>query len=380
MRILLIPDKFKGSLTAQGVIDALKCGVKKACPKADFVSVLASDGGDGFLKAISQNIVCTEIHLNTLDPLGRKIKSNYLLDEKGGRAFIELAKASGLELLSPKERSAMDTTTYGTGLEIKDALDQGITEIYIGLGGSATNDAGMGMAAAFGYRFLDSYGNELEPIGKNLSRVASIESTDVSLPSDFSVFAVNDVDNPLFGKNGAAHTYAKQKGATDKQIEKLDSGLKHFSEVVKKEMAVDAAFDTGSGAAGGTAYGLRTFLAAEFISGIDFVMNVAGVTKLLEEKKFDYIITGEGKFDDQTLNGKLVQGVVKMGSHYNIPVLAVCGQLEIDHENLQAMGIEAALEVSDTDKSLAYNMAHARRLIEKKIYDHFMKIQHFGTT
>ncbi len=371
MRILLIPDKFKGSLTAQGVIDALKRGIKKVHPKADFVSVLASDGGDGFLKAISQNIACKEIQLNTVDPLGRKIKSNYLLDEEGGRAFIELAKASGLELLSEKERSAMDTTTYGTGLEIKDAMDKGITEIYIGLGGSATNDAGMGIATAFGYRFLDSYGNELKPIGKNLSRVDFIKKTDTNLPTNFSVFAVNDVDNPLFGRNGAAHTYAKQKGVNDEQIEKLDGGLKHFSKVVKKGLGVDAAFDSGAGAAGGTAYGLKAFLAAEFISGIDFVMNVAGVTKLLEEKKFDYIITGEGKFDDQTLNGKLVQGVVKMGSHYNIPVLAVCGQLDIDKENLHSMGIEAALEVREANRSLQYNMEHAGELIEKSIFDYF---------
>nr|WP_273567212.1 glycerate kinase [Maribacter sp. Hal144] len=212
MRILLIPDKFKGSLSAQGVIDALKKGIHAAIPTAEFFSVLASDGGDGFLNSIAANVLCENVFIDTVDPLGRKITSTYLLNKNDETAYIELAKASGLELLSLQERNAMVTSTYGTGLEIKDAIQKGATKIYVGLGGSATNDGGIGIANALGYDFQDESGVVLNPIGKNLSLIHAIKKNNQIFPADVSVFAVNDVDNPLFGKRGAAYTYGAQKG------------------------------------------------------------------------------------------------------------------------------------------------------------------------
>ena len=374
MRILLIPDKFKGSLSAKGVIKALIRGIEKVHPDAVFSTVLASDGGDGFLKAIAQNLVCEEVHLNTVDPLGRTMQSTYLLDKVSSSAFIELAKASGLELLNSTERSAMHTSTYGTGLEIKDAIGRGASKIYVGLGGSATNDAGMGIAHALGYQFLDGSGRELKPIGKHLSKVKYIEKQGTSFPPNVSVYAVNDVDNPLFGKKGAAYTYARQKGANSKEIEFLDTGLRGFSEIVKDQLKVDIAHLPGSGAAGGTAYGLKAFLKADYISGIDFILKAAQIEELLKEQKFDYIITGEGKFDMQTLNGKLIKGVADLGARHNIPVLAVCGQLDINEKNISDVGVKAALEVRDIGKSFEYNMEHAAELIEKSICHYFMNI------
>lgn len=211
MRILLIPDKFKGSLTANGVIEALKHGVLEKYPNAKISSIIASDGGDGFLHAVSQNVPCQQIGTETFDPLGRDITSYYLYDPKENVAYIELAKASGIELLSEDERNAMFTSTYGTGVEIKHAIDGGAKTIYIGLGGSATNDGGIGIASALGYNFLDGSQNELKPNGKNLSRIQHIQKGDGMDFDSVSIIAINDVDNPLYGKNGAAHIYGRQR-------------------------------------------------------------------------------------------------------------------------------------------------------------------------
>lgn len=373
MRVLLIPDKFKGSLSAEGVINAIRSGISKVHPKTEFHPVLASDGGDGFLKAISQHIDCDEVKIDTVDPLGRNIKSSYLLSHTTGKAFIELANASGLERLAKDERRASDTSTYGTGLEIKDAISNGATKIYVGLGGSATNDAGMGIANALGYRFLDGNGDELRPIGRHLAQVARIERQNGHLHSGISVFAVNDVDNPLYGEKGAAHTYAKQKGASDKEITELDAGLKQFSNLVSEQLQVDSSLVPGAGAAGGTAYGLNVFVGAKFISGIDFILNLVGVAQLLQEKRFDYIITGEGKFDDQTLNGKLIKGVADLGNRHGIPVIAVCGQLDLAKSDIESMGLLDVLEVKNPNQPLHFNMANAAELIEEKIEVYFRK-------
>lgn len=372
MKVLLIPDKFKGSLSAKEVIDAIGKGLKKACPKVELYPILASDGGDGFLNAVSENVKCDKVETETVDPFGRTTRATYLIGSDKKKAFIELAKASGLELLSKNELNAMLTSTYGTGLQIKDALSRGAKSIYLGLGGSATNDGGIGIAHALGYEFLDGLGHVLHPIGKNLSHIHKIRFDQKNVDLKGSCFyAVNDVDNPLYGPNGAAYTYGKQKGGDAHALQILDNGLKHLDHLVKKQLHKDVAEIPGSGAAGGTAYGLKVFLNAEFISGIDFILNLAKVDKLLEEHRFDYIITGEGKFDDQTLRGKLIKGVLDLGKRHNIPVVAICGQLTVTNGKLVEMGLHRALEVQDTSKSLAYNMEQAAGLIENSIYTLF---------
>lgn len=375
MKILLIPDKFKGSLDAKKVIQAISSGIITAHPDADIVSVLASDGGDGFLNAVSENLDCIEVTASTVDSLNRKIKAVYLFDSGANTAYIELAKASGLELLKNKERNVIRTSTYGTGLLIRNAIEIGATKIYLGLGGSATNDAGIGIAKALGYSFMDTSGNELEPIGGNLSKIAKIETKDILTNlGDVSFFAVNDVDNPLYGKLGAAYIYSEQKGASIIEVKKLDYGLRHLEAIVEDQMNKHSAQLPGAGAAGGTAYGLNVFLDANFVSGIDFVLGLSKVKELLVSEKFDYIITGEGKFDTQTLHGKLIKGVIDLGKQYQIPVIAICGRSDIDVSTSKSIGLERILEIMEASKPLQYSIDNAARLIEEHITGFFEKV------
>ncbi len=368
LRILLAPDKFKGSISADGVVSALQRGIKAVYPDALTHCISASDGGDGFLSAISTQLICEEISVETQDPLQRPMSAPYLLDRVNETAYIEMAKASGLELLKRSERSAVRTSTVGTGIQIRDAIDKGAKKVYIGLGGSATNDAGMGIAHCFGYRFLQSNGQELAPIGGNLSRVAKIEAPKASsILSEVQVFSVNDVDNPLYGESGAAYTYAKQKGADDKAIQSLDEGLRHFSALVKHRMNIDFSHSPGSGAAGGTAYGLRTFLNARSISGTQFVLQLTGAKALLKEQSFDYIITGEGKFDAQTLRGKWIKGVVELGQQFDVPVIAVCGVSDLKITDWKAMGLQQVLQIKTPAVTNEYSMRHAAKLLEETI-------------
>lgn len=372
MKILLIPDKFKGSLNAKEVIRAISNGIIGANADAEIFSVLASDGGDGFLNAVSVNLDCNEVTAITVDPLNRKIKAVYLINNSTDTAYIELAKTSGLELLKDAERDVMQTSTYGTGLQIRHAIKNGATKIYLGLGGSATNDAGIGIAKALGYAFFDTSGTELEPIGGNLSSITSIETKDVLAGlAAISFFAVNDVDNPLYGKNGAAKVYGEQKGANTIEIQKLDEGLQHLDTIVKAQLNKNTAGLRGAGAAGGAAYGLNVFLDAKFVSGIDFVLGLSKVNELLTHQSFDFIITGEGKFDKQTLHGKLIKGVIDLGKHYGIPVIAVCGQSDIDADNSKTIGLEGILEIKDASKPMQYSMDNAARLIEENVFRFF---------
>ena len=371
MNILLVPDKFKGSLSSQGVIEALKSGILKAIPDANFYSALVSDGGDGFLDSVAEYSDSESVSCDTKDPLGRPIDSYYLYDPETATAYIEMAKTAGLELLDISERSPLTTSTYGTGIQIKHALESGAKRIFVGLGGSATNDAGMGIAAALGYSFLDEENNTLEPVGSNLVRVSHIiKPAKNDFFDNIEIFAINDVDNPLYGLHGAAHTYAAQKGASLKEIEFLDNGLKHLDAIVRSDLNRENAKFPGAGAAGGTAYGLMTFLGAEFIPGTAFVLELAGVPEVLREQSIDLIITGEGKIDDQTSRGKLISGIIALGNEFKVPVIAVCGALDADPKLLQKQGLQEVLEVRDQNRSLQYNMEHAAELVEAKIYDY----------
>lgn len=360
MKILLVPDKFKGSLSAKEVIESLSVGIRQIYPEAEIHSVLASDGGDGFLNAISMHRETQSEKVITVDPLGRQIEASYLWHPETASAYIELARASGMELLKEEERNPLKTSTYGTGLQIRHAIAKGAKAIYVGLGGSATNDGGIGMAKALGYIFTDVHGKEISPKGKNLLSIHKIKQIGEQHNLDaISFFAINDVNNPLFGKNGAAHVYARQKGASAKDIHTLDLGLVHLDVKVKEHMGMEVADIPGAGAAGGAAYGLKAFFKAEFINGIDFILDLAQADSLLREQKFDYIVTGEGKIDDQTLNGKLIKGVIDLGNRFDVPVIGICGKLDIDDENLKRLGLWRVIEIGDATKSLQYNMDNA---------------------
>ncbi len=372
MDYVLIPDKFKGSLSAQEVIDAISRGICKADPEAKLYSALVSDGGDGFIESIAHYGQYDRIVCDTCDPLGRKIQASYLYEEKTKSAYIEMAQTAGLVLLRESDRNPMCTSTYGTGLQIRHALDKGARHLFIGLGGSATNDAGIGIAAAMGYGFLDAEDRPLDPQGQNLSRIAGIQKPkEPTLYTDAAIYAINDVNNPLYGPKGAAHVYASQKGASDEDILLLDKGLRDLNSLLEKELGASHASVPGAGAAGGTAYGLMSFLGARFLGGTDFVLRVAGVNKILSEHSIDYIITGEGKIDEQTLSGKLIHGVLELGKSHKIPVIAVCGILDTEMDELIKGGLTSVIEVCDPSKPLHYNMENAATLVEQSVCNFF---------
>ncbi len=375
-RFLLVPDKFKGSLTAEEVTLALQMGIKDVFPNAEIDSILASDGGDGFLNAVAKHVNCEMISCDTVDPLGREIKSQYLFDGTMKSAYVELASASGLELLAQADQNVLDTSTYGTGLQLKDALERGAKAIFIGLGGSATNEAAIGIASALGYRFLDEKGNLLGPIGRYLSQIETIDGAGVPQQmKQVQFYAVNDVDNPLFGKNGAAYVYARQKGASDKDIAFLDKGLVHLAKVVAEKYGKMVADLPGSGAAGGAAYGLKVFCDATYVSGTDFMLDLAKIEERMRSHPFDLIVTGEGKFDQQTLNGKLIKGVTALGKRCGVPVIAVCGKLELSEQEWGTMGLSEVIEIQDKTMAVSYSMANAARLIREKVGEYLIKIK-----
>ncbi|MGC1514799.1 MAG: glycerate kinase [Maribacter sp.] len=372
MKLLLIPDKFKCSLSSVEVSQAIIAGLDKAGIAHSYHYIKASDGGEGFMDAVAKYTACLSMQVISENPLGKPIQSYYLYNQKRNAAYIELANTSGMELLGVEERNPMLTSTYGTGLQIKDAIAKGIRNIYVGLGGSATNDGGIGIASALGYSFRDADGKLLRPTGENLIKIDSIDANGViQSVGQTSFYAVNDVTNPLFGPQGASKIYAKQKGATAEMITVLDEGLRNLDATVSKQMNQHHAQVPGSGAAGGAAYGLKSFLGAQYLGGIDFIVELSGVHGLLKSEDFDYLITGEGKIDGQSLHGKLVQGILNLGKHYNLPVIAVCGQLDISKSELLDTGILDVLEIRNPEKSLDFNMKNAAALLTEKTSEYF---------
>jgi glycerate kinase len=371
MRIVLIPDKFKGSLSAEGVIAAMTRGILKVYPEARISSVIASDGGDGFLSAVEQSVAVKEIHCPAVDPLFREMRSRYLLDPVQEIAYIELAECSGMVLLRPEERNPINTTTLGTGMQIRDALSKGARKIYVGLGGSATHDGGTGIAHALGYRFLDVNGDELPPTGGNLIHIQVLEKEGViQRLGHVDVYAINDVDNPLLGKRGAAHVYAPQKGAGSEETLLLEKGMEHLVGIVRRDLGKVAHELPGAGAAGGTAFGLHCFLRATFEKGVDFMFELTRAEELFKDGGVDLLITGEGAIDEQTLQGKLIDGAIRLGKRYQVPVLAVCGKLDLDEKVARAHGLTDVLEIRDQKKPTSYSMENAAFLTEQKITEY----------
>lgn len=367
MNVLIAPDSFKDSLSANKVAQAIEKGIKNCDFKARCFTLLASDGGEGFLASVEAYLPGVhKIYLPTTDPLGRPIETYFLWDPKEGTAYVELAKASGIERLTESERDVMETSTYGTGLLLKEAIERGAKKVYLGIGGSATNDGGLGIAAAFGFRFFDGKGNELSPKGKNLKAVAIIEKPLEGNPN-IEFYAVNDVLNPLFGPKGAAYTYARQKGASPEEIEVLDQGLQNLNEVVANTLGKDEAHTPGSGAAGGTAYGLKCFLDAEYVSGTQFILKLAHFETLVKNNQIDFIITGEGKIDFQTAYGKFVHGMIQAANELKIPVLGICGRLELDEKGLRELGLRAAKQVYDPAHPVSYSFENAERLVTERV-------------
>ncbi len=368
MKILIAPDSFKDALPAPEVCRAIQQGVSSARPDADCTLFPLADGGEGTSEILAWHLKGEMIRLKVAGPLGLPIEAHYFLAENGRVAFIEMAQASGLQLLRTEERNPLKTSTFGTGELIADAIKKGACKILLGIGGSATNDAGMGMAAALGWRFLSKNGEELRPAGESLEAVDKIIAPSEGVASTkVEVEVICDVTNPLFGHEGAAHVYARQKGADDAAIVRLDAGLRYFSKKLEAHFGKNFAEIPGSGAAGGLGAGAMAFLGAKLKPGIEAVMELTGFEEVL--KNTDLVITGEGKLDGQTLHGKLIHGICKKAAKHGVPVIAFCGTLEATPASIAATGLQAAFSVLRKPANLSEAIASTEEGLQSLAYN-----------
>ncbi len=336
MKIVIASDKYKGSLSALEVCQIIGKVIKKIEPQVEVVMSPMADGGEGTVDTLVESLSGKFVELVVKGPLGEPVRARFGI-LGSSTAVIEMASASGLVLVPPGARNPMKTTTYGTGELIAKALDMGSKKVIVGIGGSATNDGGMGMAQALGYRLLDGKGEPVGFGGKELLRLARIDSSSIGeklLSADVEI--ASDVDNPLYGKRGAAYVYAPQKGADPEMVEILDEGLKNYAEVVARDLGKDIRDLPGAGAAGGLGAGLVAFAGGRLRPGTEIIIETTGLEDKI--KGADLIITGEGAMDVQTFYGKSAYGVAKLAAEYGIPVITINGSVlskrsEIDGKN-----------------------------------------------
>lgn len=371
MKFILAPDKFKGSLTGLQFCKIVEQTIKMILPDSEILNLPLSDGGDGTIEILEYHLKGELINLEVNDPLFRTTKASYLYIDNIKTAFIEMAAASGLTLLKAEEQNCYYTTTIGTGEVILDAIKRGVKTIILGIGGSATNDCGVGMAAVLGYKFIDKNGFELSPIGKNLSKIHHIKTDNViGNLNDIEFKVACDVKNPLHGLQGAAYIYGPQKGASKEEIALLDNGLKHISKLFSEQFNKDVQIIKGSGAAGGMGAGSIVFLNAELQSGIDLVKQLIEFDKKIYDS--DWIITGEGKLDSQTLSGKTIKGVLASAKAKNIKVATFCGVLDLDENSSENFGIHYTDAVINYSKNLDDAIKNSEKYV-KEIAINFAK-------
>ncbi len=362
MKILLAPDKFRGSLDAPQVCEAMSEGIRMVSTEIEVLSLPMADGGEGTLDLLLWYSGGKKHTAKVQDPLGRMIDAEYGLSADRKTAFIEMATASGLRLLKNEERNPLKTSTFGTGELIKIVLEGDVENIILGIGGSATTDAGIGMAAALGWQFLDENGEQLSPIGKNLIKIKKVLSPVSNHGSLVSIYVACDVTNPLFGENGASYIYGPQKGADEQAVKELDEGLQNISMIFERDFGKNYSLISGTGAAGGLGFGSMAFLNAELKEGVKLLMDFCDFDKKL--KDVNLIITGEGKIDNQTLQGKLIKGITDQANHAKIPIAAICGTLDVSPQELQEIGINYAASIinrpMNLDEALKYGYEGVR--------------------
>jgi len=362
MKIVIAPDSFKESLTAEQVAEAIREGVLRAVAHVETCLVPMADGGEGTVQSLVDATGGRFDLVEATDPLGGPVEARFGILGNGKTAAIEMAAASGLALVPPEKRNPLITTTAGTGDMIRKALDDGARDFIIGIGGSATNDGGAGMAAALGVRFLDSDGKELPPGGGALARLDSLDVSGLDERAKESTFRIAcDVDNPLTGPHGASATYGPQKGATPEMVEELDACLAHLAEVVRADLGKEIADLPGAGAAGGLGGGFVAFLDATLSSGVELVLEAVGFREILQGAAL--VITGEGRMDGQSARGKTPIGVSRVAKEYRVPVIALCGSIEDGYSAVHEHGIEAAFPIVNKPMSLEDAMARTGELL-----------------
>ncbi len=363
MNILIASDSFKDCLSSREVAQNIEKGIRRILPEANIKILPVADGGEGTVEALVDatggKIIRVEVH----DPLMRKIESFFGMLGDNNTAVIEMAAASGIELLKEDERNPWITTTFGTGELIRHALDMGCRKLVIGIGGSATTDGGTGMARALGGMFMDSKGKQTGYGGGALSSLAEIDLTKLdSRLKKSEVLVACDVDNPLYGPKGAAYIYSPQKGADRLMVKKLDENLRHFADKIQEVLDIDLQKIKGSGAAGGLGAGLKVFLNAQLKPGFEIIKNIVKLEKQI--KKADIVITGEGRIDYQTQFGKTPYGVAQAAVKYNKPVIAIAGSLGERIEELYDKGFGYIVPITDKPMDIEYSMKNAGTLIQ----------------
>lgn len=366
-KVVIAIDSFKGCLTSSEVIQAATEGILQIQPSCKVISIPISDGGEGLLETLTPLLKVQKRVISVHGPLMEPIQGEYGISCDGKTALIEMANVSGLPLVPIEKRNPMQTTTYGLGELIVDALEQGCREFIIGIGGSATNDAGLGMLQALGFRFTDKDGNLLGIGGQILSKVAQIDKAHIHPALSAAHFTIAcDVQNPFCGPEGAAYVFAAQKGATPDMIKKLDEGMFLFSQVILSEIGINIIDFPGAGAAGGLGGGFLAFLHAELKSGIQLILDTLHFEEQI--KGADLIITGEGKVDQQTIMGKVPFGILQVAQKQQIPVIAIAGCIE-DVELLNHVGFQAVFSITPKPVTLkkAMNPIFAKKNIRQLI-------------
>lgn len=360
MKFLFASDSFKGSLSSLRISELLTIAARETFPYCECSSIEVADGGEGTTDAVLSAVCGERISLTVTDPLWRNIQSYYgQLDDH--RAIMEMASASGLPLLTAEERNPFKTTTFGTGEMIKDALDRGFTDISIAIGGSATNDGGMGCMCALGVRFLDEQGLELKGCGENLIRIAKIDTTHMDPRIATTKFTVMcDVTNPLCGEHGATYTFAKQKGATPEMLVELETGMCHYRNLLLEQFGIDANEVSGAGAAGGLGIALMLFLNATLQSGIETMLQLVDFDQKLHNVSL--VVTGEGRTDWQSTFGKVMHGVGLHSKAKNIPVVAIVGSLGEGYEQIYDSGVDSIITTVDGPMELKEALDRAEEL------------------
>ncbi|HCW54886.1 MAG TPA: glycerate kinase [Clostridium sp.] len=366
MKFVLAPDSFKESMTSKEACDAMERAIKKVIKDAECVKVPMADGGEGTTTSLVDGSNGEFFTTEVTGPLGDKVEAVYGIMGDKETGIIEMAMASGIQLIKREERDPLIATTYGTGELIKELLDKGIKRILLGIGGSATNDGGAGMVQALGGRLLDKDGNEVPFGGGNLHKVEKIDLSDLdSRLKDVKIEVACDVTNPFIGENGASRIFGPQKGADEEMVELLDNNLAHFAEVIKRDLKKDIADVPGAGAAGGLGGALLAFLDAELKRGIEMVVQHTNLREKVEGA--DFVFTGEGSIDGQTLFGKTPIGVAKTAKEAGAKVIAFAGRVADDANTLYDGGIDSIFCILDEVTSLDDALKNGAHNLEKTV-------------
>jgi glycerate kinase len=368
MKIVIAPDSFKDSLSAQGVAEAIALGLAQVWPQATLVKCPMADGGEGTVESILAACEGELRRTRVRGPLGAPVEAAWGWLPHNHTAIIEMAEASGLQLVPPGQRDACISSTFGTGELIRSALDTGAQRVILAIGGSATNDGGAGAMQALGVKLLDAQNQSLVPGGLALAQLAQLDLSELDprlAEVRFDIAA--DVNNPLCGAHGASAIFGPQKGASPVQVAQLDQALGHFAELCAQALGKDVRDEPGSGAAGGLGFAAKAFLGAQFQAGVEVVAELVGLEEAVKDA--DLVITGEGRFDAQTLRGKTPFGVARIAKQHAVPVIVIAGTLGEGYQELYQHGIDAAFAVTSGPMTLEQACAEAPRLLRERATD-----------